>query len=149
VTVRPGARVAIALLALLPAGLSGCGQTGPLYLPDDDGATVVTRPGPAATGPATTTPAVPGAPTTGNDAAPAPPSSTSPSSTSPAPATEAPGASGAAPPVPTDKPPSRRGASRGIATGLAARVAEPRLNEPSESDSHLARGGNPAVNGTV
>ena len=80
-TVRLGARVAIALLALLPAGLSGCGQTGPLYLPDDDGATVVTRPGPAATGPATTTPAVPGAPTTGNDAAP---------------------------PVPTDKPPARR-----------------------------------------
>ncbi len=55
-TVRVGARVAIALLALLPAGLSGCGQTGPLYLPDDDGATVITRPGPATTGPTTETP---------------------------------------------------------------------------------------------
>ena len=34
-TVRVGARVAIALLALLPAGLSGCGQTGPLYMPPE------------------------------------------------------------------------------------------------------------------
>jgi predicted small lipoprotein YifL len=28
--------------------LAACGQTGALYLPDDQGATVITRPGPAA-----------------------------------------------------------------------------------------------------
>ncbi|MCC6172431.1 MAG: lipoprotein [Gammaproteobacteria bacterium] len=42
----------VALLSLLAA----CGQTGPLYLPEDDAATVITRPGPA------TSPAPPSAP---------------------------------------------------------------------------------------
>ena len=37
-----------AAAALAGALLAGCGQTGPLYLPEDESATVVTRPGPAA-----------------------------------------------------------------------------------------------------
>lgn len=76
--------VAIALVASVAPGLSGCGQTGALYLPEDESATVITRPGPATTDPATTVPA-----TTG-------------------PTTTAPDASGAAPAAPTDKPPVKR-----------------------------------------
>ncbi len=38
-----------ALLLAVAAGLSGCGQTGALYLPEDGSATVITRPGPAST----------------------------------------------------------------------------------------------------
>jgi predicted small lipoprotein YifL len=59
------ARLAIALALALSASVSGCGQTGPLYLPDDGGI-VITRPGPAASTEASTpAPAVPG----GDDAA--------------------------------------------------------------------------------
>jgi predicted small lipoprotein YifL len=82
----PGtARTAALVLAAAAAGLSGCGQTGPLYLPEDASATVITRPGPATTAPATTVPAT-----------------TAPATTPPADApTDQPGAA-------TDKPPARR-----------------------------------------
>lgn len=46
--------------ALLLPLLTACGQTGPLYLPADESATVVTRPGPTASptpaGPAASSP---------------------------------------------------------------------------------------------
>jgi predicted small lipoprotein YifL len=83
-TARPAA-----ILLVAAAGLSGCGQTGPLYLPDYGSTTVITRPGPATTGAATT----------GNEAA-APPAST---------AADAPAA---APATPTDKPPDKPPAKR-------------------------------------
>jgi len=79
---RGAARPAPIVLALA-AMLSGCGQTGPLYLPDDENATVITRPGPA---------------TTGNESS-APPAST---------AADAPDAPAAAPSTPADKPPAKR-----------------------------------------
>jgi predicted small lipoprotein YifL len=50
--------------------LAGCGQTGPLYLPDDESATVITRPAPAST-PA---PSPASSSTTAPAPAPAPPS---------------------------------------------------------------------------
>ena len=78
-TTRGVLRVAIALVASVGPGLSGCGQTGALYLPEDESATVITRPGPATTDPANT-----------------------------GPATTAPDVSGAAPAAPTDKPPVKR-----------------------------------------
>jgi tyrosine-protein kinase Etk/Wzc len=58
---RPrGARAALGAAAALTALLSGCGQKGPLYLPDKNAA-VVTAPAqpapPATTAPATTAPA--------------------------------------------------------------------------------------------
>jgi len=56
VTTRGVLRVAIALVASVAPGLSGCGQTGALYLPEDESATVITRPSPATTGPATPAP---------------------------------------------------------------------------------------------
>jgi predicted small lipoprotein YifL len=78
------------VLATAAAGLSGCGQTGALYLPDDASATVITRPGPVTTSPPAT-----GAATTGDSAAAPPaPRSTAPPVDVPAKA--------------TDKPPARR-----------------------------------------
>jgi predicted small lipoprotein YifL len=56
---RPrGARAALGAVAALTALLSGCGQKGPLYLPDKNAAVVTapTQPPP----PATTPPAAPG-----------------------------------------------------------------------------------------
>jgi predicted small lipoprotein YifL len=43
---RPLRGALAALAALVP--LAGCGQTGPLFLPDDESTTVITRPAPAA-----------------------------------------------------------------------------------------------------
>ena len=59
-TSRPAgaAPVAGAMLVMVAAlGLGGCGQTGPLYLPDSG--TVVTRPAPSAPAPNTPTPGEP------------------------------------------------------------------------------------------
>jgi len=50
-------RVALAALVFL-AALGGCGQKGPLYLPDKNAA-VVTRPAAPAAAPPATTPAAP------------------------------------------------------------------------------------------
>lgn len=63
-TAAAAARAATGLLLLVTALLSGCGQTGPLYLPEDEGATVITRPagGTAAPAPAPTTPQSPATP---------------------------------------------------------------------------------------
>ena len=53
-----------ALLSLLVAA---CGQTGPLYLPEDDAATVITRPAPATSStPSAPAPASPPASATGD-----------------------------------------------------------------------------------
>jgi predicted small lipoprotein YifL len=98
-------RVAARPLALLwvaaAASLAGCGQTGPLYLPDDAGTTVITRPGPVAA-----TPAATDAATTRDAAAP------SPAAPAPRAVDASPDASPDAPPEspasPTDKPPARR-----------------------------------------
>jgi predicted small lipoprotein YifL len=58
-----------ALLSLLVAA---CGQTGPLYLPEDDAATVITRPAPAtSSAPSAPAPASPRASATGDAAPPA------------------------------------------------------------------------------
>jgi predicted small lipoprotein YifL len=66
--------LATALLAAAAAGaLSGCGQKGPLYLPDKSGAVVTSAP-PATPPPATAPPAT------------APPATPPPASTPPAPA---------------------------------------------------------------
>jgi predicted small lipoprotein YifL len=64
-------RVAPALASLLLPLLAGCGQTGPLYLPEDEGATVITRPGPAT--PPAPAPQPPGAPHPPVAPQPAPP----------------------------------------------------------------------------
>jgi len=71
----------VALAALALTALSGCGQTGALYLPEDESATVITRPGPATTGaPATDAPAA--SDTSG--AAPATPAAKPPAKRDPA-----------------------------------------------------------------
>lgn len=88
---RGAAWPAALVLSAATAGLTGCGQTGPLYLPDDASTTVITRPGPVTTDPAATRPSATDAPTV-DDAAATPP---------------APGAAGA-PATATDKPPARR-----------------------------------------
>jgi len=90
-----GATRPAALVLAVASGLSGCGQTGPLYLPDDGSATVITRPGPA---------------TTGNESA-APPASSeagTPSVPDAAPGAAPGTAPDAAPPTPTTRPPARR-----------------------------------------
>jgi predicted small lipoprotein YifL len=67
-TRRCGAPLAL-LATLLAAGLlAACGQTGPLYLPEDEGATVITRPAGDAAPSTAPTPAPPASPAT----APAP-----------------------------------------------------------------------------
>lgn len=54
----PGRALAlVGALGLVAFGLAGCGQKGPLYLPDKNGS-VITRPG-AAQGPAQTAPSSP------------------------------------------------------------------------------------------
>jgi predicted small lipoprotein YifL len=74
---RGAVRPAALGLAAAVASLAGCGQTGPLYLPDDASTTVITRPAPAATAPATTRPpATDAAPSA--DAAAASPASPAP-----------------------------------------------------------------------
>lgn len=85
---RGAARPAALALAASAASLAGCGQTGPLYLPDDASTTVITRPGPATTVPATTVPAT------------ASPPATDVATTGDAPVD--------APATATDKPPARR-----------------------------------------
>lgn len=71
-TSRPAGAVPIAgamLVMLAALGLGGCGQTGPLYLPDSG--TVVTRP--TQSPPSTTPDGAPTAPTAPTTASPSPP----------------------------------------------------------------------------
>ncbi len=79
----------LAALALLPV-VSGCGQTGALYLPEDESATGVTRPAavvvPPATDPAATAPALPQAPSVPAAAPAAPPAPAQPAAIPAAPA---------------------------------------------------------------
>lgn len=82
-----GLLAGVAGLALL----AGCGQTGPLYLPDDESATVITRPAPPAPPPAPVSPVSP--------ATEAPEPATPPSS---APAAPAPSSSAETPVKPRD-----------------------------------------------
>ncbi len=54
------ARVAmlnVAMCSVMLLGVAGCGQTGPLYLPDDESATVITRPAADASSTPSTLPA--------------------------------------------------------------------------------------------
>jgi len=82
--------------------LAACGQTGPLYLPEDDGATVITRP---AGGAATPAPAPAAAP-----AVPQAPAATMPDA----------GPSAATPPAntPSANTPSANGAPRRDSSGV-------------------------------
>lgn len=94
---RVAARPVALLWVAAAASLAGCGQTGPLYLPDDAGTTVITRPGPVAA-----TPAATDAATTRDDAAP------SPAAPAPRAVDASPDAPPESPASPTDKPPARR-----------------------------------------
>ena len=58
-TARVARLAALAGLAALAVALAGCGQKGPLYLPDEGARDIVTRPGPAAEGEKSSAPDTP------------------------------------------------------------------------------------------
>jgi predicted small lipoprotein YifL len=97
-TVALGGALAVALAATL----AGCGQKGPLVLPDTDTTGVVIRPSPT---PAATSPAAPAAPASSADAPATTPSAAAPVTAAPA---SGAAAAGTTPPSNEDPPAPRR-----------------------------------------